>query len=225
MHVYFSIPDIAAEAAHSLDYLCMNSDDQIAIYNITFLWYSAELQWIEDTLCHRYYFGLPNHIQDIISTHKEGKPSTFGALYSTAISTNNYFWERKHESKRALQHSLYPECPESISNLLLSDSDSNIKALESSDEFPAWRHTLSLDLSDSDSESSSSVSDFGSIVSESSTSTLLQILLLELSDSASSLSSLTSGSDPGILESLVKLKSLVDLLSRLGSNLSLESLF
>ena len=41
MHTYFGIPDVAAKVAHSLDHLCMNSDNWIAIYNIAFLWYSA----------------------------------------------------------------------------------------------------------------------------------------------------------------------------------------
>jgi len=56
MHTYFGIPDVATEAAHSLDHLCMNPDDWIAIYNIAFLWYFTQLQWTESALCHRYYF-------------------------------------------------------------------------------------------------------------------------------------------------------------------------
>ena len=44
MHTYFGISDIVVKAAQSLDHLHMNSDDQIAIYNITFLQYSTELQ-------------------------------------------------------------------------------------------------------------------------------------------------------------------------------------
>jgi len=44
MYTYFGIPDVTVEAAHSLDYLRMNPDDRIAIYNIAFLWYSAQLQ-------------------------------------------------------------------------------------------------------------------------------------------------------------------------------------
>ena len=44
IHIYFGIPDVVVKAAQSLDHLCMNSDDQIAIYNIAFLQYSAELQ-------------------------------------------------------------------------------------------------------------------------------------------------------------------------------------
>ena len=101
MHTYFGIPDVVAEAAHSLDHLRMNPDDQIATYNIAFLWCSAQLQWSESAFCHRYYFGLPDRIQDIISTREGGKPSTFRTLYSTAISIDNHFWERKHESRRA----------------------------------------------------------------------------------------------------------------------------
>jgi len=86
-------------------------------------------------LCHRYYFGLPGHIQDIISTCEGGKPSTFQTLYSIAVAINNHFWKRKCKSKKALQCSLYLECPESVSNLSLSDPDSDIEALESSDKF------------------------------------------------------------------------------------------
>ena len=113
--------------------------------------------------------------------------------------------------------------------MLLSDPGSDVEALESSGKLSTRQHTPSPDLSDSDSELLSSVSNSGSIVSESPTSALFpapqQILLLELSDSASVLSSLTSGSDPGIPESSVKLESLVNPLSRLGSNLSLKLLF
>jgi len=103
-----------------------------------------------------------------------------------------------------------------------------MKASESSDEFPTWRHTPSLGISDSHSRLSSSISDSGSIVSQLSTSApfsaLQQIPSSELSDSCSILSFSTSGSVPRVPESRVKLESL-DLLSRLGSNLSSESLF
>jgi len=231
MHTYFGIPDVTAEAVHSLDHLHMNPDDRIAIYNIAFLQYSAQLQWTESALCHRYYSGLPNRIQDIISTHEGGKPSTFQTLYSTAVSIDNHFWERKRESERTphstLQRSLYPECSESVSHLSKSDPGSDIDASESSDIYPTWRHTPPPDISDSGL--SSSVSDSGSIVSKSSTSapfpTPQQIPSSELSDSDSVLSFLTSGSVPRVPESPVKLKSLVDSLSGLGSSLSSESLF
>jgi len=77
MHTYFGIPDIVVEAAHSLDHLRMNPNNRIATYNIAFLRCSAQLQWLESAFCHRYYFGLPDRIQDIISTCERGKPSTF----------------------------------------------------------------------------------------------------------------------------------------------------
>ena len=228
MHTYFGIPDVAAESAHSLDHLRMNPDDWIAIYNVAFLRYSAQLQWTESALCHRYYSGLPDRIQDIISTREGGKPSTFQTLYSTAISINNHFWKRKCESKRtphsAPQRSLYPECSESVSHLSISDLGSDIETLESSDIYSTWRHTPPPDISDSDSRLSSSVSDSGSIVSKSSTSVLFSALQripsLELSDSDS-----TSSSVPRVPKSPVKLKSLVGSLSGLGSSLSSESLF
>jgi len=232
MHTYFGIPDVTAEAAHSLDHLHMNPDDRIAIYNIAFLWYSAQLQWTESALCHRYYSGLPDCIQDIISTHEGGKPSTFQTLYSTAVSIDNHFWERKRESERtphsALQRSLYPKCSESVFHLSISDPGSDVDASEYSDIYPTWRHTPPLDISDSNSGLSSSVSNSGSIVSKSSSvlfSALQQILSSELSDSDSVLSFSTSSSVPRVPESPVKLESLVDSLSGLGSNLSSESLY
>ena len=111
----------------------------------------------------------------------------------------------------------------------ISDPGSDIDASESSDIYPTWRHTLPLDISDSDSGLSLSVSNSGSIVSKSSTSalfsTLQQILSLELSDSDSVLSFSTSGFVPRVPESPVKLELLVDSLSGLGSSLSSESLF
>jgi len=91
MHTCFGIPDVVVEAAHSLDHLCMNPDDRIATYNIAFLQYSTQLQWTESALCHRYYSGLPDRIQDIISTREGGKPSTFQTLYSTAVSIDNHY--------------------------------------------------------------------------------------------------------------------------------------
>jgi len=233
MHTYFGIPDVAAEAAHSLDHLRMNPDDRIATYNIAFLWYSAQLQWPESTFCQRYYFGLPDCIQDIISTREGGKPPTFRTLYSTAVSIDDHFWEQKHESERAPystpQRTSYPEYSQSVSHLSISDSASDMDASESSDEFPTWRHTPSPGISDSHSGLSSSVSDSGSIVSESSTSTPFsapqQIPSSELSDSRSVLSSSTSGSVSEVPKSSVTLELLEDSLSGLGNSLSSESLF
>jgi len=102
--------------------------------------------------------------------------------------------------------------------LSISDSGSDIDASESSDIYPTWQHTPPLDISDSDFRLLSSISNSGSIVSKSSTSApfpaLQQILLSELSDSDSVLSFSTSGSIPRVLESLVKLESLVDSLLR-----------
>jgi len=233
IHTYFGIPDVAAEVAYSLDHLRMNSNDRIATYNVAFLRYSAQLQWPESARCHRYYFGLPDCIQDIISTREGGKPSIFQTLYSTAISIDNHFWEQKRESERApystLQRTSYLEYSQSVSHSSISNSNSEMEASESSDIYPTWRHTPSLDLSDSVSGLLLSVSDSGSIVSQSATSAppsaLQQILLPELSDSYSALSFSTSGSISEIPESSAKLESLVDSLSRLGSSPFSESLY
>jgi len=113
--------------------------------------------------------------------------------------------------------------------LSISDPGSDVDASESSDIYPTWQHTLPPDISDSDSGLSSSVSDSGFIASKSSTSALFsalqQILSLELSDSDSVLFFSISSSVPKVLESLVKLESLVNSLSELGNSLSSESLF
>jgi len=51
MHTHFGTLDVAAEAAHSLDHLRMNPDDQIATYNVTFLWcYTASEFSTEDNI-------------------------------------------------------------------------------------------------------------------------------------------------------------------------------
>ena len=105
MHTYFGIPDIVVEAAHSLDHLCMNSDDQIATYNIAFLQYSTMLQWTENTLCHRYYFGLPDRIQDIISTHEGGKPSTFWSLFHSSLHQQSFLGAEMRVQKGSILHS------------------------------------------------------------------------------------------------------------------------
>jgi len=216
MHTYFGTPDVAVEAAHSLDHLRMSPDDQIATYNVAFLRCSAQLQWPESAFCHRYYFGLPDRIQDILSTHEGGKPSNFRTLYSTAVAINNHFWERKRKSKRAPystpQRTSYLECSQSVSHLSIADSGSDMEASDSSDGFSIWQHTPSPDISDSCSGLSSSVSNSGSIVSQSSTSAPSfapqQILSLKLSDSRSALSFSTSGSVSEVPESSAKLESL-----------------
>jgi len=104
-----------------------------------------------------------------------------------------------------------------------------MEASESPDESPTWRHTPSPGISDSRSGLSSSVSDSGSIVSESSTSAPFsipqQIPLSELSDSYFALSFSTSSSVSEVPEPSVKLGSLVNSLSGLGGNLSSESLY
>jgi len=104
-----------------------------------------------------------------------------------------------------------------------------MEASDSSDESPTWRHTPSPGISDSRSGLSSSVSDSGSIVSESSTSAPFsapqQIPSSELSDSYSALSFSTSGSVSEVPEYSAKLESLEDSFSGLGNSLSSESLF
>jgi len=60
-----------------LDNLHMKSSDNISTYNVNFIHYVFQLGWENSILCHCYYQGLPNRIQDPISTQEQGKPTLF----------------------------------------------------------------------------------------------------------------------------------------------------
>ncbi|KAF5345218.1 hypothetical protein D9756_011551 [Leucocoprinus leucothites] len=77
LRTHFGVANPKSEAAELLDNLRMKSGDKIATYNIDFMKYAAQLGWGDEVLCHRYYKGLPNRIQDPISVREQGKPNTF----------------------------------------------------------------------------------------------------------------------------------------------------
>jgi len=56
--------------------------------------YAAQLNWGNTVLCHRFYQGLPNHLQDLIVNREQGKPTSFHAMYQLAITFDNRYWER-----------------------------------------------------------------------------------------------------------------------------------
>ena len=59
--------------------------------------YAFQLGWRNSVLCHCYYQGLPNRIQDPISTRKQGKPTLFQDMYVLAMTIDHHYWERDHE--------------------------------------------------------------------------------------------------------------------------------
>ena len=65
---YFGLLDFVGEVANMLDNFYMKSSDKISTYNIDFICYTSQLGQGNSVLCHHYYQGLLNWIQDSIST-------------------------------------------------------------------------------------------------------------------------------------------------------------
>jgi len=86
-----------------LDNLHMKPGDKISTYNVDFMCYASQLGWGNSVLCHRYYQGLPNQIQDPISTWEQGKPTSFQDMYALAMTIDHRYWERDCERHRARQ--------------------------------------------------------------------------------------------------------------------------
>jgi len=72
----------------------MRPGDKIVTYNVEFMRYAAQLNWGDSVLCHRFYQGLPNHLQDPIANREQGKPNSFQTMYQLAITFDNRYWER-----------------------------------------------------------------------------------------------------------------------------------
>ena len=86
-----------------LDNLCMKPGDNISTYNVDFMRYASQLGWGNSVLCYRYYQGLPNRIQDPISTWEQGKPTSFQDMYTLVITIDYHYWERDRERHFARQ--------------------------------------------------------------------------------------------------------------------------
>ena len=78
----------------------MKPGDKISTYNVKFMWYTAQLNWGDTVLCHRFYQGLLNRLQDLIVNREQEKPTFFYAMYQLAIIFDNYYWERNREQDR-----------------------------------------------------------------------------------------------------------------------------
>ena len=100
---HFGLSDPIGEAANLLDNLCMKPGNKISTYNVDFMRYASQLGWGNSVLCHRYYQGLLNQIQDPISTWEQGKPTSFQDMYALAMTINHRYWERDCEHHCARQ--------------------------------------------------------------------------------------------------------------------------
>ena len=80
-----------------LDNLYMKPSDKISTYNVDFMCYASQLGWENSVLCHCYYQGLPNWIQDPISTQEQGNPTSFQDMYTLVITMEYRYWEQDCE--------------------------------------------------------------------------------------------------------------------------------
>ena len=101
LHRHFSLLDSIGEAANMLDNLRMKPGDKISTYNVDFMRYASQLGWENSVLCHHYYQGLPNWIQDPISTQEQGKPISFQDMYVLVMTIDHRYWERDRECYHA----------------------------------------------------------------------------------------------------------------------------
>jgi len=77
--------------ANILDNLHMKPSNKISTYNMDFMYYTSQLGWRNSVLYYHYYQGLPNWIQDPISTQEQGKPTSFQNMYTLMMTINHYY--------------------------------------------------------------------------------------------------------------------------------------
>ena len=100
---HFGLSDPIGEAANMLDNLCMKPGNKIFTYNVDFMCYAFQLGWRNSVLYHCYYQGLPNWIQDPISTQEQGKPTSFQDIYTLAMTIDHCCWKRDRKYHHARQ--------------------------------------------------------------------------------------------------------------------------
>jgi len=97
LRVHFGLSDPVEDTASLIDNLRMKLGDKIATYNVDFMQYAVQLNWGDTVLCHCFYQGLPNCLQDLIANREQGKPTSFHAMYQLAITFDNCYWEQNCE--------------------------------------------------------------------------------------------------------------------------------
>ena len=94
LHQHFGLLDPVGEAANMLNNLRIKPSNNSSTYNVDFMCYASQLGWGNSVLCHCYYQGLPNQIQDPISTQEQGKPTSLQDMYALAMTINHHYWEQ-----------------------------------------------------------------------------------------------------------------------------------
>jgi len=88
---HFGLSDPIGEVANMLDNLRMKPSNKISTYNVDFMCYVSQLGWGNSVLCHHYYQGLPNRIQDPISTWEQGKLISFQDMYALVMTIDHHY--------------------------------------------------------------------------------------------------------------------------------------
>ena len=81
----------------------MKPGNKISTYNVNFMHYAFQLDWENSVLCHHYYQGLFNQIQDPISTWEQGKPTSFQDMYVLAMTIDHCYQKRDRKCHHARQ--------------------------------------------------------------------------------------------------------------------------
>jgi len=105
LHQHFGLSNPIGEAANMLDNLRMKPGDKISTYNVDFICYASQLGWENSVLYYCYYQGLPNQIQNPISTQEQEKPTSFQdmATGNEIVSTTVQGRQRKRPSSLTLR--------------------------------------------------------------------------------------------------------------------------
>ena len=128
----------------------MKPSDKISTYNMDFMCYASQLDWRNSVLCHYYYQGLSNQIQDSISTWEQGKPTLFQDMYALAMTIDYYYQEHNYEhyhtrqvEKKALEsHSWKQDKTSTAGNTMASQSKANTSLVASSAKSPSSKPYL-----------------------------------------------------------------------------------
>ena len=103
LHQHFGLSDPVSEVANMLDNLRIKPGDKISTYNVDFMCYASQLGWGNSVLCYCYYQGLPNQIQNPISTQEQGKPTSFQDMYALSMTIDHRYCERDYKCHCARQ--------------------------------------------------------------------------------------------------------------------------
>ena len=96
LQLQFGLHDPIGDAEHQLDNLWMKDTQRIICYIVEFNRLASQLKGYGDaTLRHKFYTGLPDHVEDEIC--RVGKPRQLEDLRSLVQSIDARYWERKEE--------------------------------------------------------------------------------------------------------------------------------